>query len=109
MDNKNYRLSDLVKAAGGLSSLAYAKGARLQRKLTDEEKKQREVAMKAAQIQLYEESMRSEKTFDMARADSIQNLKLDLGDTYPVAINLEKTMRNPRSEDAVLLREGDEL
>ena len=42
--------------------------------------------MKAAQIQLYEESMRSEKTFDMARADSIQNLKLDLGDTYPVAI-----------------------
>ena len=86
MDNKNYRLSDLVKAAGGLSSLAYAKGARLQRKLTDEEKKQREVAMKAAQIQLYEESMRSEKTFDMARADSIQNLKLDLGDTYPVAI-----------------------
>ena len=39
--------------------------------------------------------MRSEKTFDMARADSIQNLKLDLGDTYPVAINLEKAMRNP--------------
>ena len=31
MDNKDYRLSDLVKAAGGLSSLAYAKGARLQR------------------------------------------------------------------------------
>lgn len=109
MDNKNYRLSDLVKAAGGLSSLAYAKGARLQRKLTDEEKKQREVAMKAAQIQLYEESMRSEKTFDMARADSIQNLKLDLGDTYPVAINLEKAMRNPGSVDDVLLREGDEL
>ena len=65
--------------------------------------------MKAAQIQLYEESMRSEKTFDMARADSIQNLKLDLGDTYSVAINLEKAMRNPGSVDDVLLREGDEL
>ena len=65
--------------------------------------------MKAAQIQLYEESMRSEKTFDMARADFIQNLKLDLGDTYPVAINLEKAMRNPGSVDDVLLREGDEL
>lgn len=38
MDHKDYRLSDLVKAAGGLSSLAYAKGARLQRTLTDEEK-----------------------------------------------------------------------
>ena len=109
MDNKNYRLSDLVKAAGGLSSLAYAKGARLQRKLTEEEKKQREVAMKAAQIQLYEESMRSDKRFDMAKADSIQSLKMDLGDTYPVAINLEKAMQNPKSVDDVLLREGDEL
>lgn len=109
MDNKDYRLSDLVKAAGGLSSLAYAKGARLQRTLTEEEKKQRESALKASQIQIYEESLRSEKTFDMARADSIMNLKLDLGDTYPVAINLEKAMQNPGSLDNVRLREGDEL
>ena len=109
MDNKDYRLSDLVKAAGGLSSLAYAKGARLQRTLTEEEKKQRESALKASQIQIYEESLRSEKTFDMARADSIMNLKLDLGDTYPLAINLEKAMQNPGSLDDVRLREGDEL
>ena len=109
MDNKDYRLSDLVKAAGGLSSLAYAKGARLQRTLTEEEKKQRESALKASQIQIYEESLRSEKTFDMARADSIMNLKLDLGDTYPVAINLEKAMQNRGSLDDVRLREGDEL
>ena len=109
MDNKDYRLSDLVKAAGGLSSLAYAKGARLQRLLTEEEKKQRESAMKASQIQVYEESLRSEKEFNMAQADSILNLKLDLGDTYPVAINLEKAMKNPGSLDDVRLREGDEL
>lgn len=109
MDNKDYRLSDLVKAAGGLSSLAYAKGARLQRLLTEEEKKQRESAMKASQIQVYEESLRSEKEFNMAQADSILNLKLDLGDIYPVAINLEKAMKNPGSLDDVRLREGDEL
>ena len=109
MDNKDYRLSDLVKAAGGLSSLAYAKGARLQRLLTEQEKKQRESAMKASQIQVYEESLRSEKEFNMAQADSILNLKLDLGDTYPVAINLEKAMKNPGSLDDVRLREGDEL
>lgn len=109
MDNKDYRLSDLVKAAGGLSSLAYAKGARLQRLLTEEEKKQRESAMKASQIQVYEEGLRSEKEFNMAQADSILNLKLDLGNTYPVAINLEKAMKNPGSLDDVRLREGDEL
>ena len=109
MDNKDYRLSDLVKAAGGLSSLAYAKGARLQRTLTEEEKKQRESAFKASQIQLYEESLRSEKSYDIAQADSILNLKLDLGDTYPVAINLEKAMKEPGGLDDVRLREGDEL
>lgn len=109
MDTKDYRLSDLVKAAGGLSSLAYAKGARLQRALTEEEKKQRESALKNSQIQLYEESLRSDKSFDMARADSILNLKLDLGDTYPVAINLERAMANPGGLDDVRLREGDEL
>ena len=109
METKDYRLSDLVNAAGGLSSLAYAKGARLQRTLTEEEKKQRESALKNSQIQLYEESLRSDKSFDMARADSILNLKLDLGDTYPVAINLEKAMANPGGLDDVRLREGDEL
>ena len=109
MDHKDYRLSDLVKAAGGLSSLAYAKGARLQRTLTDEEKQQRNSALKASQIQIYEESLRAEKSYDMARADSIMNMKLDLGDTYPVAINLELAMKNPGSLDDVRLREGDEL
>ncbi len=109
MDNKDYRLSDLVEAAGGLSSLAYAKGARLQRTLTDEEKQQRETSMKNSQIQLYEESLRSERAYDMAKADSILNMRLDLGDTYPVAINLERAMQNPGGDDDVRLREGDEL
>ena len=109
MDNKDYRLSDLVEAAGGLSSLAYAKGARLQRTLTDEEKQQRETSMQNSQIQLYEESLRSERAYDMAKADSILNMRLDLGDTYPVAINLERAMQNPGGEDDVRLREGDEL
>lgn len=109
MDNKDYRLSDLVKAAGGLSSLAYAKGARLQRTLTDEEKQQREISMKNSQIQLYEESLRSERAYDMAKADSILNMRLDLGDTYPVAINLERAIQNPGGDDDVRLREGDEL
>ena len=109
MDTKDYRLSDLVKAAGGLSSLAYAKGARLQRTLTEEERQQREISMKNSQIQLYEESLRSEKGFDMAKADSILTLRLDLGNTYPVAINLDAAMRNPKGLADIRLREGDEL
>ena len=45
----------------------------------------------------------------MAKADSILNLKLNLGDTYPVAINLDKAIEEPGGVNDVQLREGDEL
>lgn len=110
MVSKNYRLSDLVQASGGLSSIAYAKGARLTRKLTEEERIQRENALRAAQIQMYEEAMESEsKNYDMARADSLLSLKLDLGDNYPVAVNLDKALAEPGGIDDIVLRDGDEL
>lgn len=110
MSNETFRLSDLVKAAGGLSSYAYAKGARLVRKMTEEELNQREITLRSSQIQMYEESMRSsDKTIDMAHADSLMNLKLDLGETYHVAVNLEEAMKEPGGTEDIVLREGDML
>jgi protein involved in polysaccharide export with SLBB domain len=109
MSTKNYRLSDLVRDAGGLSVLGHARGARLTRKMTEEEKIQRENSLRAAQIQMYEEAMQSEKTYDMAQADSLMSLKLDLGDYYPMSINLEEAIRNPGSAADIVMREGDLL
>lgn len=110
MTNKNYRLSDLVKAAGGLSSLAYGKGARLERRMTEEERKQQEASLRAAQISLYEEAMQSDgKNYDLARADSLLQMKLDVGTTFPVAINLDEAMENPGGIEDIQLREGDRL
>jgi len=109
MSTKNYRLSDLVKAAGGLTNLAHARGARLTRQMTEEEKLQRENSLRAAQIQMYEEAMESEKTYNMAQADSLMSLKLDLGDTYPMSINLEEAIKNPGSSADIVMREGDLL
>lgn len=109
MTNKNYRLSDLVSAAGGLSSLGYAKGARLERRMTEEERQQQEVSLKAAQISLYEESLKSENKFDIARADSVLSLRLDMGNSFPVAIDLEEALKNPKGEQDIVLREGDRL
>lgn len=110
MTSKNYHLSDLIKAAGGLSPLAYVKGARLTRRLTDDEKVQRESSMRAAQIQMYEEALQSEnKNYDMAKADSLMNLKLGMDDYYPVAVSLEKALANPGGPEDVVLREGDIL
>ncbi len=110
MTNKSYRLSDLVNAAGGLSSLAYAKGARLERVMTEDERKQQEASLRASQIALYEEAMQSEgKNFDLQRADSLLQMKLDVGTTFPVAIDLEEAMKNPGSIDDIQLRQNDRL
>ena len=110
MTNKNYKLSDLVKAAGGLSSLGYAKGARLERKMTEEERQQQEASLRASQITLYEESMQSDnKNFDFNRADSLLLMKLDIGTSFPVSIDLEKAMKEPGCEEDIVLREGDKL
>lgn len=109
LTSQNYRLSDLIKAAGGLSSVAYAKGARLMRTLTEEERKQNESSLRRAQIQMYEEAMQEEKNYDVQRADSLLTLKIDLGYTYPVAVNLEKALANPGGPDDLILRERDKL
>lgn len=107
--NKHYRLSDLIKSAGGLSAEAYAKGARLERTMTEEERMQRETSMRSQQIALYEASLDEDKNFNLDLADSLLSIKLDLGNTYPVAINLDKALANPGKEEDVILREGDHL
>ena len=91
---KNYRLSELIEAVGGLTNEAYVKGARLERQMTMEE----QVRMKAA--------LRASK---LGGKDSIDIDKLDLSTTYSVGIELDKALEDPGSEQDVVLREGDRL
>lgn len=110
MSSRNYRLSDLIKDAGGLTSLGYAKGARLERRMTEEERQQQEASLRAAQIAMYEEAMQNENSdFNLSRADSLLIMKLDVGNIFPVAIDLEKAVANPGCEEDIVLREGDRL
>ena len=109
LTNKNYRLSDLVKACGGLTDVAYIRGAKLTRLMTPEELEQRDQANLKAQIQLYEDGLKEGKDMNMVLADSLLSLKTNTSNTFPVAINLEKAMANPGSDDDILLREGDVL
>lgn len=91
--NKGMRLSDLVKAAGGLTSQAYAMGAHLERELTPAEKLKQKTMLKLA-----------------VSGDSIDTRKLDLGDTQMVGINLDQALKNPGSNQwDIVLREGDKL
>lgn len=108
--NKNYRLSDLVKSAGGITEFAYIKGASLTRKMTEEERKQREIVMQQNLIQMLEERMfDDENEVNMVVLDSLMHLKLNLSEVYSVAINLADAIENPGSENDVVLRAGDVL
>ena len=109
MTSKDYRLSDLVKAAGGFTQLAYVPGARLVRRMTEEEKLQRDNSLKQEQIRMYEESMKKEVTSSFEEMDTLLSMKLNLDDTYPVALDLEAALKEPGSLEDIVLREGDVL
>lgn len=94
--NKNMRLTEAIKAAGGVTEEAYVKGARIERRLNDDERARRSFLLK----QLHSQAEGS---------DSVKIEQLDLGDTYTVGIHLEKALENPGSEYDVVLREGDSI
>lgn len=109
MHDHNYRLSDLMRDAGGFSSSAYPQGARLYRKMSDEEKKQRENMIRQSQKQIYEDALSSDKTFDMSISDSLINLNATIDDVYLLDIDLVRAVDEPGSENDIVLREGDIL
>lgn len=93
---KNQRLSDVVKAAGGLTHEAYVRGARLERTMTDDEK-----ARLAAAIELAKQNA-SDK-------DSLNLDQMKTSDVYTIGIDLEKALANPGSDYDVQVRDGDRL
>ncbi|RGN35997.1 SLBB domain-containing protein [Bacteroides oleiciplenus] len=92
---KNERLSDLVSKAGGVTPDAYVKGARLIRRMTEEEQRRQADAVRMARMG--------------EGKDSISVEKLNISDTYTVGINLGKAISNPGSDFDLVLREGDIL
>ena len=105
--NENYRLSDLIKACGGMTNMAYVKGARLTRRMNANELEQREYADLIAQIQLYENGLTEGKNMDMQIAEELYKLKKNKSDKYVVAMDLQRAIDEPGSSYDLLLREGD--
>lgn len=96
MVRKDMRLSDLVKTSGGVSSYAYVKGARIERKMSEDEKLRMKSILKA---------MAHQNT----KHDSIIVDNVVLGDTYYVGIDLEKALAKPGCTEDLILRAGDKL
>ena len=96
METKNQRLSDVVKAAGGILPGAYIRGARLIRQMTDDEKARMRNVIKLAR-----------QTAD--ENDSIVLDKLALQTTYSVGIHLDEALAKPGCSQDIELVNGDQL
>lgn len=96
LEKKNQRLSDVIKMAGGITDQAYVRGARLERRMTGDEK-----ARMQAAIQLARQTA--------VGKDSINLDMLETSETYPVGIHLDEALANPGSDADIVLREGDRL
>ena len=95
LTNSNLRLSDMIRQAGGITKHAYPEGAKLLRKMTQEEQETMMTMLRTAQRN--------------SGNDSIDVSKLATMTTYPVAIELDKALANPHSDDDPILREGDRI
>ena len=109
MTDSEYRISDLIAAAGGLKNAAYVKGIRLYRKATDEEiKRQRDVLEKERLnlLQARAESDEEDESKVLSEQEIIER-KLALEGRYVVAVDFEKAINDPNSDSNILLREND--
>ena len=116
LTSRRMRLSDIFKAAGGGTELAYIKGARLERRPTPSERLRMEAAYKMQKEQQRKNMIDlAVKTKNATIVQAVQENdkktqeKFQVPDSYPVGIELDKAIANPGGDEDVLLREGDRI
>ena len=116
LSKRNARLTDLLKAAGGITDIAYIKGARLERQANADEKARMEAAYKMQQEQLQQQLLQlaasSQNSNIMqigSEAKKSQLEKFQVPNSYPVGIELDKAISHPQSDANIVLRAGDRL
>lgn len=117
LSHRQTRLTDLVKAAGGATNLAYIHGARLERRTNEAERKRMEAALQMQKEQLQQELMTLaasqtsgsalQQVGQQSKEEEIK--KFQVPNTYPVGIELDKALADPNSDANIVLREGDRL
>lgn len=114
LTKQNERLSDLIKKAGGVTSIAYVAGARLERKMNEAERIRYEESMKMQKEQketaLMEQALKSGRSIsDMKSTQTTTEEKLEIPETYFVGIELDKALKDPGCDADIVLREGDRI
>ena len=98
LEQKNQRLSDVVKAAGGVIPGAYVRGARLIRNMNEDELARRDELIKMAR-----------QSAAASAKDSLSLEQLATETTYLVGIHLDEALANPGCDEDVELQDGDRL
>ncbi len=96
LTNKNTHLSEVINRAGGLTKRAYIEGTKLERQMTAGERDVLRTMIETARR-------------NAGAKDSIDIDKLLTATSYPMAIELEKALKNPCTDDDPILREGDRI
>lgn len=117
LSKRNMRLTDLLKAAGGITDMAYVKGARLERRPNEAERARMEAAFKMQQEQLQQQLLELAASSNNGgsvqqvaqQSNSTQLKKFQVPNTFPVGIELDRALANPNSDANIVLREGDRL
>ena len=99
LEQKNQRLSDVVKAAGGVIPGAYVRGARLIRQMNEDELARRDELIKMAK----------QSAASADSKDSLNMEQLALETSYSVGIHLDEALANPGGDEDVELQDGDVL
>ena len=93
MSDREERLSDMIRKAGGVTDFAYLEGARLFRQRTRNEL----------------DMINEERDRLKAIQDTVSMKLLDTLKVYSVAVNLKSAMDNPGGGDDIVLRDGDRI
>lgn len=116
ISKRTARLSDLIESAGHPTDLAFLKGARLERKTNEMERKRMQAALSIEQEQ------QQQKLMELAASSSSSNIssmseqnktaaltKFQIPNTYNVGIELDKALKDTTCDANIVLREGDRL
>lgn len=117
LSGRNTRLSDIFKAAGGATDLAYIKGARLERVPNQVERMRMEAVYKMQKeeenknlLALAAKSSNASSILQASQQTQQALLKkFEIPSSYPVGIELDKALAAPGSDADLILREGDRI
>ena len=104
------RLSSVIERAGGLTYLAFVKGGKLTRRMSEEEIETAQATLETERRNIQKQKQKlalAQGTSADVDDEDLETMKIS--ENYTVAVDFEKAIANPGSVYDIVLREGDVL